>query len=397
MKELLRRVTVLASGISLSIGCAADPAADASVLVDTVGTATRTMSVTPMDSGSWHLVEVGRIDLSAEGPGAIGYVRDLTLFDDGTIAVADLRPAAVHLFSAAGTWQRQVGGMGSGPGEYEDAFLARAGDTLVVQDRRNSRAIWFGRDGAALHHVPTACCMTEGIGIDAAGRVMVPASNGREGTKLWVRVRSDGSAPDSLVVHDSRFVAPPVWSVTGPGGGFGKLVPLVPAVRVAPDAHDGFVIGWSGEYLLRRSATGRDTVALFGRTLSSRERMDDVARQQFAEASAQRDALVEGLPVEQLRAAYDPTLLPEEPELFDALWVDPAGRTWVQRTGGDTTTVQLDLFDAEGRLLDEVRVPAAGWPTMPYQRPVSWTRDGAAVAVQTDSGFTVIRYRIVRD
>jgi hypothetical protein len=364
---------------------------------DTVGSAVRTISSAPQEPGQWRLEEVARFDLASEGPGAIGYVRDLVLFDDGRVAVADLRPAAVHLFGPDGQWLQQVGASGSGPGEYEDAFLARHADTLIVQDRRNSRAIWFSPEGVVLHQAATACCMTEGVGIDASGRILVPASNGRDGIKSWVRVHPAATTVESLTVHDARFAAPPVWSVEGPGGGFGKLVPLVPAVRTAADAVEGFVTGWSGAYELRRTRDGRDTVALFGRRLASRARMDQAARQAFAAAAAERDAQVEGLPVEQLKAAYDPALLPSEPELFDALWVDPAGRTWVQRTGGDTTTVQLDVFGPDGVLLDEVRVPAADWPTMPYQRPASWSREQVAVAVPHDAGFRIIRYRIVHD
>jgi sugar lactone lactonase YvrE len=105
---------------------------------------------------------------------------------------------------------------------------------------------------------------------------------------------------------------------------------------------------------------------------------------------------MEQLPIEILTAAYDPTLLPSEPELFDWFWVDGAGRTWVQRVTGDPTLVQLDIFSRDGVLLDEVRIPATRWPTHPHARPVAWTADRVAVAVEGAEGVELITYRIVR-
>lgn len=363
------------------------------VAIDSVGSAPRTIASMPTAPGTIALVEESSFPLPDS---TIGFVRDVALFEDGSVAVASLGPTAILIFAPDGTLRGTIGREGEGPGEFQDAFLAAVGDTLVVQDRRASRATWFSLDGTVIRQMNTACCMTEAIGMDADGRVTVPAGPGRGGIKPWIRLDPRTASAESLGTVDPGFSDPPVWQVTGPGGGFGKQVPLVPSVRVAIDGRGGFVLGWSGDYLLRRSSNGRDTLALFGRTTPDRPIMDEAARRTYAEEAARRDAAVEGLPVEQLLAAYDPALLPERPELFDAVWVDRSGRTWVQRPAGSDGAIRLDLFDQEGVLLDEVSLPAGAWPAEPYHRPVAWQRDAVAVVVTTDEGYRLLRYRVTR-
>jgi hypothetical protein len=349
----------------------------------------RVLNDAPSEPGQWRLVEERRI---ADAPLHLGMVRDLALHPDGTVFVADLDPVLIHRFSASGMHDGTIGQAGSGPGEFADAFLALKGDTVLVQDRRASRVTRFHRDGTPLDFLASACCATEGVGHDRDGHLLVPIPAGQQGSRHWLRI----GANDTLVVEDSRITTPKVWQVTFPeGGGFGKYVPMAPTVRYAFDPTGTVLTAWSGEYLIR--AHGRtEGPTQFGRHVPARPRLSEAERGRIARELAESDARLEELPVEILRSAYDPMLIPSEPELFDWLWVDPAGHTWVQRVVPGADSVQLDLFDRSGVLLDEVRLPRAGWPTHPHTRPASWTSDRVAVAVEGEAGTEIIIYRVVR-
>lgn len=393
-----RRCRILPCLLAGAIACGgAGGGADTTATLDTLpGGAVRVVSHRPAETGRWSLREVSRVRPVATGGGSIGWVRDLALADDGTIAVADLDPVTVHLFDADGNWLRNIGRQGSGPGEFEDAFVAWLGDTLLVQDRRTSRVNRFLVDGTALDPLPSACCLTEGVGVGSSARVLVPAPGPPDGRKLWV-VASAQPVLDTITLQDTRITPPTVWQVRIPGGNsFGKLVPLIPRVRTAIDPFGTLTVAWTGEYLLRRTSDGRDTTLLFGHDALAAQTLDAAARARLAEDLARSDAVAEDLPVEILTVAYDPELLPEQPERFDAIWVDRVGRTWVQRVTPDDEAVVLDLFGRDGRWLDAVVVPRAGWPTSPYHRPVAFAGDVVIVAIEGEEGPEIVRYAINR-
>jgi hypothetical protein len=386
-------IAILA-GLATACGPSTSPVSDALAIDTLPGGIVRTISSAPSEPGAWALIEERELDLG----GRIGYLRDLTLLDDGSVVVADLDPAALHLFAPTGEWVRSIGRDGAGPGEFEDAFLASRGDTIYVQDRRSARLSAFRSTGDYLGQVGSVCCLTEGMEVTGDGRLVVPMPAENASSRRWWRAAGLDGRQDTVAITDSRISRPPTWTVRVPGGdGFGKLVPLVPTIRTATGPGGRVLVGWSGDYLLRWTSTGLDTIALFGRAGSSGRPLGDDERADLAASFARTDASKEGLPFELLREAYDPDLLPATPELFDAFWVDPSGKTWVQRSsfGGDSTEVRLDLFDRGGVLLDEILVPADRWPTNPYHRAVSWNQQGVAVGFESEEGFTVLRYRVV--
>jgi hypothetical protein len=390
MTRWLRFTRVLLTLAVVGCGVSTSSPHSGRVTVDTLPDGTvRTMSSAPTEAGQWALIEERRI----AGPELeVGMVRDLALHPDGSLYVADLDPVTVHVFAPDGHALATIGRLGSGPGEFADAFLALQGDTVVVQDRRASRVTRFDRAGRTIDFLASACCATEGIGLTRAGGVLVPVPGAAAGAKRWLIA----GASDTITFSDPRLAAPTLWNVQLPGGGgFGKLVPLVPTMRFGFDPLGTVMAAWSGEYLLM--PIGRDgTRRSFGRVITDRPRLDDGARAALAREMARTDASLEQIPIEILTSAYDPSLLPSEPELFDWIWADPAGRTWVQRVVPGSDSVQLDLFDRSGVLLDEVRLPRAGWPTHPHSRPVSWTAERVAVAVEGDLGTEIIVYRIER-
>lgn len=349
----------------------------------------RVLNAAPSEPGRWRLVEQRRLPDAAQH---LGMVRDLALHPDGTVFVADLDPVLIHRFAPDGSHDGTIGRAGSGPGEFADAFLALAGDTLLVQDRRASRVTRFHRDGTLIGTSASACCATEGVGLDRGGHLLVPVPTGAPGSRRWLRVATG----DTLRISDPRMASPTVWQVTLPeGGGFGKYVPMVPTIRVAFDPVGTILTAWSGEYVLQAHGRTQEP-ARFGRRLADRPRLTEAERTRIARELAESDARLEELPVEILRESYDPALIPAEPELFDWIWVDPAGRTWVQRVLPGADSVHLDLFDSRGILLDELRLPRDAWPTHPHARPVAWTANHVAVAVEGRLGPEIIIYRVAR-
>ena len=173
--------------------------------------------------------------------------------------------------------------------------------------------------------------------------------------------------------------------------------PLQAGSHYVVDPLGGFITGWSGDYSLRVSRDGRDTVALFGRPWTpppvsgaEKRRLVD---QRIAEMTARGRS---GLSEDVLRAAFDPSYIPDTRPAYDVFAVDAVGRRWIQRSQIDTTVVRFDLFDREGRWLDVVDVPAGGWPRTAYAS-VGWGRDEVAVMLEDDDGRPLVRvYRIVR-
>ena len=62
----------------------------------------------------------------------------------------------------------------------------------------------------------------------------------------------------------------------------------------------------------------------------------------------------------------------------------------------DTMAVHLDLFDANGQWLDQLRVAEPGWARS-NRVPLSFNRTHVALALEDDRGLPFVRiFRIVR-
>jgi hypothetical protein len=68
----------------------------------------------------------------------------------------------------------------------------------------------------------------------------------------------------------------------------------------------------------------------------------------------------------------------------------------VRLASADTTAVHLDLFDHEGRWLDQLTLPERGWVEQAY-RPMAFSSTHLALGLEDEDGLPVIRiYRIER-
>ena len=120
--------------------------------------------------------------------------------DDGSVYALQRKPATIKVYGPDGTFLRDIGKEGDGPGEVRDGFLGIRGDTLLLQDPNHSRLTLFLTDGTFLKTVPSPCCYYwRRLTVDSAGRAWLPgAGNGDKAS--WYRVRMDGTTVDTLVM-----------------------------------------------------------------------------------------------------------------------------------------------------------------------------------------------------
>jgi hypothetical protein len=97
--------------------------------------------------GPEPLLTIGRMD--GDPAYVLSDVRDVGLFPDGRIVVADGGTQTLRLFDVDGAFLRRMGGAGQGPGEF--AYLSGVGiaapDTILAYDSRGLRS---GIGGARL-------------------------------------------------------------------------------------------------------------------------------------------------------------------------------------------------------------------------------------------------------
>lgn len=388
--------------------CTAGADGAATVTVDTLpGGITHTVTSAPLEPDRWSLVAQRDIQPPELHSAELFDPSDIAIADDGSILVADSKPTVIKVFDAQGRFARTIGREGEGPGEFRSAHIAVRGDTLVVQDARNARATTFNwRTGELLSERRTSCCYYSPIGIDGDGRVLVrammsPPDSTLKNAQAFVRFSLNGSDADSLFAverQDTPETDP--WIVRdGERMVMSFGVPMQPRLTFAVDPTHGFLTGWSGDYVLRTSTDGRDTVALFGRPPSP-SAISDAEKRSLVDArvASMKSDNFAGVSEQVLRTAFDPAAIPDTRPAYETFEVDAAGRTWVRRVAdpADSSTTAFDLFDTDGRWLDIVRVPAAGWTATAWG-PSAWGRDAVAVVIEGEDGRPMVRvYGIAR-
>jgi hypothetical protein len=329
---------------------------------------------------------------------------DLALADDGTLYVVEGDPTEINVYGPDGRFIKQLSREGSGPGEVQSAWIAVRGDTLAIQDPSQSRGTTINvRDGSVISTRPTTCCYWYPLGMDGQGRAVArmmlpPDTITRKPRQGYVRFGMTGEATDTAIVPE---VPEPdglkQWMVTrGNQGMFMRQVPLRPRGVHAVDPTGGFVTGWSGDYTLVVSANGGDTAMVFRRPFTPEPVTPALKQALVDRVIAEFNDQEMGVTEAELRTAFDPAAIPDQRPAFEGIWVDREGRRWVRLSSADTTTVQFDLFDREGRWLDQLRLSSTEWPREAWQ-PTSFSRDRVAVILEGEDGLPVIRiFRIVR-
>lgn len=402
--SLARAARLLAPAVLAA--CSAGEAPNAAVVVDTLpGGIPRTMSSAPVDSGRWRLERAHTIAPDESAPGEILDPRDIAIADDGSVLLYDDGDDVVRVYNAQGDFVRGIGRRGQGPGEFEVGFIAVRGDTLAVQDPMSTRFTTFvWTDGRLLDTQRSVCCFWGPVGIDARGRAWLwsmqpnPDSTATN-SQTFVRMSLGNRTADTIFAEERRGLPTPAeWEVRYGTSYFTMRVPMQAQTVFAVDPAHGMVTGWSGEYSLRLTRDGRDTIAIFGRTWTA-EPLDASERGAIVDsaiARQRRGGGSEGPSEAALRQAFDPALLPTTRSAYVRVQVDRVGRRWVWRTRGDGADLLFDLFDSDGRWLDVVRLPHAEAPESPWT-PVAWGRDVMAMVAEGEDGRPQLRvYRVLR-
>jgi hypothetical protein len=400
---LSNRATCAVLIVSLaSLGCG-DGASSTAVSYDTLpGGIVRVTNRSPADSGKWSL-ELERT--IAPGDDSLSGLRDpgdLWLLDDGGVLLVDENPTEVRRFDNTGAYRGAIGRQGDGPGEYRSGWIAARGDTLLVQDPASGRAATFLLSSAASLGIrPTAQGYFYPLGVDGAGRAVarlsLPPDSIRGPVQGFLRIGFDGATLDTVMLPehppgDRRWIMREGKVVR-----FEMAVPMQPADHHAVDPTGGFVTGWNGEYLLRSTRTGRDTLRLFSRprpvsTVSTEEK----ARIVDGRVAMAKRFTGGQVPEAALRGVLVASAIPDERPAYDGISVDRAGRTWVRLMSADTTMARFDLFAPDGRWLDVVTVPQRDW-TRNSATLASFAKERAGTVVLDGDGRATIRiYKIVR-
>lgn len=340
----------------------------------------------------WRLVPAGSVSGESGTPGELIDPRSLAVDDAGRIYVEDSKPAIIKVFAPDGTFLHTIGREGEGPGEFKVAFIATHGSKLVVHDPRLARTTVFDTSGALIRSWKTSCCYWDLIGVDSAGRISIPAMTTPEQHRSinYLRYSLDGTFVDTMIVP--RGGEPKYWMVKqGKNGMMSAPIPAAPRVVSSLDPMGGVLFGYSGDYRIVSSRTGRDTAAIFGRAWTAKP-----------VSSAWRHATVERMVTQQakywpeasLRAAFREDEIPATFPAFESISVDRAGNRWVRLSNGsDTTSTRLDVFDPAGRYLGPVKFQRY----LPPYGPTAWTDRELYVVLESDEGTpAVMRFRLER-
>lgn len=403
--RLIRRAfsrQTTATGVALLVIACGDStrsSARRAAVVDTLpGGIVRVTNFSRTDSGRWSLEPERTLQPADDSLGGLRAPDDILLLDDGSLLVADAKPAEVVRYDPTGQFVKRIGREGAGPGEYRSPRLAARGDTLVVHDPALGRAVMFAiASGLPITQRVTTPLHFSKLFIDGAGRAVAPmvtktdsVTGPRQG---FVRFTLNGEQIDTVFLpehprSDARWIVR-----DGTTFKFEMLVPLQPRDVHAVDPLGGWITGWSGESLLRSTRNGRDTLRLISwpavsEAVSASEKAG-LVEEKILEAKGQA-------PEPVLRASLVADAIPDRRPAFEQLHVDQEGRIWVRRASFAAMPIQFDLFDKDGHWLDVLSVSATGWPRG-WWHPVSMARDRVAVLIETDDGRPAVRiYRLVR-
>jgi hypothetical protein len=355
-----------------------------------------------------------------------GDVADLAVGNDGSLFVLDRKVPVVRQYDANGKFVRNVGRLGSGPGEYRSASgLAVLKDgRLLLWDTGNWRVNVYSPKGEFVTQWLTpsgsansSAQYSRAIMVDTAGvawcrgTVIKRGPNGIERRTVWLRVDAGG-------IRDT--VEPPVMpeptgmlSATAPGGNASATagVPFLPQPAVALSPLGYFVTGMPSRYAFEIVAEGKAPISI---------RRANV--QPIAVSSAERESERER--IESTMKRTDPAWSWNGPEIprtkpfYSGLVVGLDGRIWVpvipeasRRVGSISnqsmgvgrggpprpplvekpmpeTAALYDLFEPSGAFVGSVQVPPRV-STVLRKGDQVW-----AVAFNEDEVPSVKRYRI---
>lgn len=335
------------------------------------------------DTSGWKLVYERTIQPKDGEPGELGDPAAVVLLNDGRLIEAETRPAVIQLFDASGHFVRAIGRTGDGPGEFRNPNPMLFHDTLVIHDPQLHRGTLYTLDGKVIRSFATTCCSFGApYWIDARGRMVVQGLGKTVGGQ-WTIIDINGRRLDSL---PPPLAAPAhTWTVLNASGMPSATVTIPFAGRtVRTILGNGSVLyGSTDTYQLVISATGRDTVRIFGRIGVKPDAVSRTVRDSTFRVVLGR--------VENLRSVAHEADMPTTYPLWTGVSQDGAGNIWIERTASPVSHRVFDVFSVDGRFLGAVPAPFAGG------RVGAWSRDHLAILDADDNDLPRVRiFRIDR-
>ena len=346
------------------------------------------------DTNGWKLVQVAAINPPDGSPGELGAIDAIALGDDGSVYAFQRAPATIKVFGPDGSYVRNIGREGDGPGEIRAGMLAVRGDTVVVQDPNGHRLTFLKADGTFIRTVQSTCCYwTTTFVIDSAGLIWSPGSVGGKGEGGWIRFRMDGTIRDTILMPPSAYSSSSVkfWTVELKSGSNSSSmmmgIPLQPSTWRFLRADGAGVVGNTDRLSFAVLGNGKDSSRVF-EAAAPRLPLSDTERDSVFETSISGQQ-------EQWRSALRKSAkkadLPAEWPAWTHAASDQSARLWVSLPGKRGEITRVVVFDTDGRLLGDVPPPS---PKM-FNHD-AWSRDRLAFLDEDGEGRTVIRvFRLV--
>lgn len=314
-----------------------------------------------------------------------GGIADLSVRDDGHIAVADYKAGHVKVLTPQGSLAHVLGEKGQGPGEFQQIGLVQwaRGDSLYAYDLQTSRLTVFAPDPP--HSRQRTVSVTRDDGYPVRVRVVgsritveissqVPPSDG-EPRYRRVRLLNERGLPE-----DTLFTMPRQGSVVVSNDGVFQFRPIpfgrASEITLGPD--DRLYTGWQDS--LRVVAHGLD---------DSTEEIAHVPTPSVPIRKTTRDSVLNQIENADLREAAA-SAMPKTKAAFTNLVVADDGRLWIRRPTkqSDANTAPWWILNPDRKTIQEVRLPK--------EVTVEVVRDNRVYGTtSTDTGApAVVRYRI---
>lgn len=317
---------------------------------------------------SWQLADAPHLEIgSTEQPGHDLYeVSGAVRLSDGRIAVANSGSGEIRIFSDAGELIMAIGGPGDGPGEFRslNRIFLLPGDSILASDFALDRLSVFSPDGdlvrtAQLEPAPSGGIPAPSARLGDGSLIARPGfsfgggapSGVYQDTMTLMRYSADGRHLGDLgrVPGSEFFVYSEGGNTLGGERVWGTKTHLAAA-------GNEFIVGRSADFSYEvRNADGALLRIVRARRPPRPVTDADVAK--LKEPDPDADPGSEALWARVLAAIEYPTHFPA----YAGIVVDDGGHVWIREyvwPEDATTPQQWQVFDAEGRWLGDVSMPA---------------------------------------
>ncbi|MEX0893457.1 MAG: hypothetical protein WEB88_14920 [Gemmatimonadota bacterium] len=326
-------------------------------------------------------MRIGTVDGPAETQ--LHLVMDVTEDDTGRIYLTDNGSVSVKVFAPDGAYLRAFGGPGNGPGEFPRAvvFTWLRGDTVNVMavGERHRRVVAFSGAGEAIATreavLPSGASFYQIRGGGPGGWLAVQNDQstdpGADASDLlvWVDL-ARGTVLDTVVRVPTRTT----YRISEQAGSDWPLFAPFPDWQVAPDGK--VIMHAGGPYEYRVHAADGSLVRVVRRQWAARP-VDDAVVDRYRQLLGERyDTRIErrlGLPRPDVFPPLGSMVVGADGSVWirrnDQLHADVARTEWLftldrEAAAGRGVDVpaRWDVFDAEGRFLAAVELPARFTP-----------------------------------